>query len=544
MLLTWTKRPSRRLLEAVRSGDVHPDDAVAELRRLPFADLGFARVDHHRALRQGLPEAVYGPGKTPEQCAAIVGELLDGGAVARAAHPRRPTSRPPPRSPPTRTARSTAPRSCGARRRRGPSGSWSPRPAPPTCPWPTSAPTVLERLRHRARSGSPTSAWPASTACSARPTPWPAPTPSSWSPAWRARWPAWSAASRRRPVVAVPTSVGYGASLEGVTALLAMLASCAAGLTVVGIDNGYGAACAVAPDAASERRRDRLAWFHCFSGIAGDMALGVALDAGADVDEVRSMVERLPVHGWALEAEPVLRGGIAATKAHVHAEETTVVRTASHIAALVEEARLPDRVRRPGPGRVRGAGRGRGPAAPPAARAGALPRGRRPRRHRRRRRHLRRARGARRSTTSTRSVVVTGTGMVRSRPRAAPEPGAGGRRAARRGRRAHPRASTSASSSPRRPAPRSLAALASGLRAAAADDHRAQRLRRRHPRPRRSAERHPGRDRRRRATRCSAASRSWCSRSTSTTPPARRSPTPSARCSTPAPTTPGSRRSS
>lgn len=48
------------------------------------------------------------------------------------------------------------------------------------------------------------------------------------------------------PVVAVPTSVGYGASLEGVTALLAMLASCAAGISVVGIDNGYGAACAVA----------------------------------------------------------------------------------------------------------------------------------------------------------------------------------------------------------------------------------------------------------------------------------------------------------
>jgi NCAIR mutase (PurE)-related protein len=48
------------------------------------------------------------------------------------------------------------------------------------------------------------------------------------------------------PVVAVPTSVGYGASLQGVTALLAMLASCAAGLVVVGIDNGFGAACAVA----------------------------------------------------------------------------------------------------------------------------------------------------------------------------------------------------------------------------------------------------------------------------------------------------------
>jgi NCAIR mutase (PurE)-related protein len=48
------------------------------------------------------------------------------------------------------------------------------------------------------------------------------------------------------PVVAVPTSVGYGAGLEGVTALLAMLSSCAAGICVVGIDNGYGAACAVA----------------------------------------------------------------------------------------------------------------------------------------------------------------------------------------------------------------------------------------------------------------------------------------------------------
>jgi uncharacterized protein (TIGR00299 family) protein len=90
----------------------------------------------------------------------------------------------------------------------------------------------------------------------------------------------------------------------------------------------------------------RLAWFHCFSGIAGDMALGSLLDAGADLQEVRGLVERLPVRGWGLDAEPVLRCGIGATKAHVHTEETTVVRTASHIAALVEEARLPERVRR------------------------------------------------------------------------------------------------------------------------------------------------------------------------------------------------------
>ncbi|MHB1598772.1 MAG: nickel pincer cofactor biosynthesis protein LarB, partial [Acidimicrobiales bacterium] len=67
------------LLDSVRSGTVAPDDAAGRLRRLPFADLGFARVDHHRHVRQGLPEAVYGPGKSPEQCAAIVAELLEHG---------------------------------------------------------------------------------------------------------------------------------------------------------------------------------------------------------------------------------------------------------------------------------------------------------------------------------------------------------------------------------------------------------------------------------------------------------------------------------
>ena len=69
----------RGLLEDVAAGRVDPDAAVSQLRRLPFADLGHARVDHHRALRQGLAEAVYGPGKTPEQCASIVAELLSVG---------------------------------------------------------------------------------------------------------------------------------------------------------------------------------------------------------------------------------------------------------------------------------------------------------------------------------------------------------------------------------------------------------------------------------------------------------------------------------
>jgi uncharacterized protein (TIGR00299 family) protein len=89
-----------------------------------------------------------------------------------------------------------------------------------------------------------------------------------------------------------------------------------------------------------------VAWFHCFSGIAGDMALGALIDAGADLDEVRAVVQRLPVGGWELEAEPVLRCGIAATKVHVRAHDDAVVRTAAHIAGLVAEAGLPERVAR------------------------------------------------------------------------------------------------------------------------------------------------------------------------------------------------------
>lgn len=88
-----------------------------------------------------------------------------------------------------------------------------------------------------------------------------------------------------------------------------------------------------------------LGWFHCFSGIAGDMALGACLDAGAEVSEVRELLQQLPIDGWSLDAEPVMRGGIASTRAVVIAEEHRVVRTYSHISGLIAEARLPERVR-------------------------------------------------------------------------------------------------------------------------------------------------------------------------------------------------------
>ena len=63
----------RTLLEQVRAGAVEVDAALDRLRHMPFEDLGFAKVDHHRALRHGMPEVVFGLGKTPDQIAAIVG---------------------------------------------------------------------------------------------------------------------------------------------------------------------------------------------------------------------------------------------------------------------------------------------------------------------------------------------------------------------------------------------------------------------------------------------------------------------------------------
>ena len=91
----------------------------------------------------------------------------------------------------------------------------------------------------------------------------------------------------------------------------------------------------------------RVAWFHCFSGIAGDMALGSLVDAGADPGELGHMLDRLPIDGWSLGFEPVLRNGIAATRAVVKVRDDAVVRTFPHVMGILEEARMPERVREP-----------------------------------------------------------------------------------------------------------------------------------------------------------------------------------------------------
>ena len=70
----------RKLFDQVRKKQLSPDEAVDRLRHLPFEDLGFAKIDHHRALRQGMPEVIFSQGKTPKQVAAIFSSLAQHGS--------------------------------------------------------------------------------------------------------------------------------------------------------------------------------------------------------------------------------------------------------------------------------------------------------------------------------------------------------------------------------------------------------------------------------------------------------------------------------
>jgi pyridinium-3,5-biscarboxylic acid mononucleotide synthase len=235
----------RALLDDVRAGRVSADDAVATLRRLPFADLGDALVDHHRALRQRLPEAVYGPGKTPEQCVRIVGELLAHGtgpvlltrasdaqakAVLAEHGPARHEGgsllfRPPTATRPGRVLVVAA--------------GTADRPIADECLLTlTALGFAPDRLDDVGVAGLHRLLAHLETVTSADAVVVLAGMEGALASV--------IGGLTGAPVVAVPTSVGYGASLDGVTALLAMHASCASGVTVVGIDNGYGAACAIA----------------------------------------------------------------------------------------------------------------------------------------------------------------------------------------------------------------------------------------------------------------------------------------------------------
>jgi pyridinium-3,5-biscarboxylic acid mononucleotide synthase len=248
----------RVLLQSVRKGELEPEAALGELSRLPFEDLGFARIDHHRHLRCGMPEVVFGEGKTPEQIAPIAERIL-------AAHGRVLV---------TRVGPEKAEQVCALL---------------PRLSFDAVARTLTAVERPRApldgrvvivtagTSDRPVAAEAASTLAVA----------GAEAeclddvgvaglhrlleelPRLRAAevlivvagmegaLPSVVGGLMERPVIAVPTSIGYGAALSGFTALFGMLTSCASGVTVVNIDNGFGAAMAALRILRSRPRNDK-----------------------------------------------------------------------------------------------------------------------------------------------------------------------------------------------------------------------------------------------------------------------------------------------
>jgi pyridinium-3,5-biscarboxylic acid mononucleotide synthase len=231
-----------RLLEDVRAGRVDVEAALERLRRLPYDDLGFAKVDLHRALRGGAPEAVFAQGKTPAQVVAIVERLAchhvnvlatraDAGvaeAVAAAGLPHRyhPLSRVlVVRPQPVEAVGLIVVVAAGTA----------------DLPVAEEAAVVAEALGNRVERVSDCGVaglhrlldqYPLLAEANAIVA----------VAGMEGALPSVVGGLVDRPVIAVPTSVGYGAAFGGITALLAMLNSCAPGVSVVNIDNGYGAA--------------------------------------------------------------------------------------------------------------------------------------------------------------------------------------------------------------------------------------------------------------------------------------------------------------
>ena len=236
------------LLADVAAGRLAPDAALQRLRHLPFEDLGFARVDHHRSLRQGHAEVVFCEGKTTEQVVAICGRLaaMTGGFLgtrcseAQAAALRRAFSRAV-WTPLARTVHLL------------PEGAPDPSTATGTIliisagtsdlPVAEEAAVVGEVFGHRVErlvdvgvagihrllaSGDRLQGADVIIVVAGM----------------EGALPSVVGGLVAVPVIAVPTSVGYGASFGGLAALLGMLNSCASGVTVVNIDNGFGAAAA------------------------------------------------------------------------------------------------------------------------------------------------------------------------------------------------------------------------------------------------------------------------------------------------------------
>jgi len=235
------------LLEGVRNGKLPVPDALERLALSPYEeDLGFAVLDHHRALRKGMPEVIFGQGKTPAQIALLLQRLRAHGQNGLATRVDPDKAREVLVEVPDATYHAVArvitlaPFPVAIRGR----GTITVITAG-TSDLPVAEEAAitaelfgnrveritdvgvagLHRLLHRAAAIRAAAVLIVVAGM-------------------EGALPSVVAGLVDRPVIAVPTSVGYGASLGGIAALLAMLNSCASGITVVNIDNGFGAACA------------------------------------------------------------------------------------------------------------------------------------------------------------------------------------------------------------------------------------------------------------------------------------------------------------
>jgi NCAIR mutase (PurE)-related protein len=231
----------RKLLDDVRAGDVPVDEAMTALRELPFRSLGFANADTHRHLRTGFPEVVLGAGKTAEQIATLIQTLARDGASVMATRVAAPLARDVLAAVPAarylEVPRIVVLGPPVARRGRGTVAVLTA--GTSDIPVAEEAAVTAEMdgnevvrifdvgvaglhrlLAHRAAIESASVLVVVAGMDGVLPTV--------------------TAGLFARPVIAVPTSIGYGASFGGVAALLTMLNSCAAGVAVVNIDNGFG----------------------------------------------------------------------------------------------------------------------------------------------------------------------------------------------------------------------------------------------------------------------------------------------------------------
>ncbi len=233
----------RALLAEVEAGSRTVDDAMSALEDLPFADLEFARVDHHRPLRTGFPEVVFGQGKTAAQIVAILNELRKAGHNALCtrvdANDAEAIVAQVPDALHVVAARAiVVEHQPITARGKGPvlviaAGTTDLPVAEEAALTARLAGRTVERLNdvgvsglHRILAARDQLQRAAVLIVVA---------------GMEGALPSVVAGLVRRPVIAVPTSVGYGAAFGGVTPLLGMLTSCAPGVTVVNIDNGFGA---------------------------------------------------------------------------------------------------------------------------------------------------------------------------------------------------------------------------------------------------------------------------------------------------------------